>query len=86
MDENRYREIVDQFGFTLKGMSLFLGVDATTSRRWARRKAIPRSVAMLLELIVELKIDPAHALKAAGLTPKEIKFIMTGIHDGRTET
>ena len=59
MSPKQYRAAIEKLGLSQVKAGGFLGVGARTSRRWALgESAVPNSVAMLLRLMIERKIDP----------------------------
>ena len=83
MTEKRYLEIVEQLGWSKRGVALFFGIDEKTQRRWRENNSIARPVAMVLELIVTKKLEPEDVLRLTGMKQTEINTIVSRLYDGR---
>jgi len=58
MDKNEYREALAKLDLTQAAAGEMFGVGARTSRRWALGEAkVPPTVAMLLELMTEERLE-----------------------------
>jgi transcriptional regulator with XRE-family HTH domain len=67
MTTDRFREILELVGMTQVGAARFFDVDERTARRWAAGEIeIPRSIAMLLELMAARKVKAAYLLALIG--------------------
>jgi hypothetical protein len=59
MSPERYAQVIAKLGLSQVKAAEFLGFDPRTSRRWISGElAVPKTVAMLLELMVKLKVTP----------------------------
>lgn len=59
MTPNQYRAALEKLGLSQRGAAIFLGVDERTSRRWiAGDASIPKSVELILRLMVKLNLKP----------------------------
>ena len=59
MTPERYAQVIEKLGLSQVKTAEFLGYDPRTSRRWISGDlAIPKVVAMLLELMVRAKVKP----------------------------
>lgn len=59
MSPERYAQVIAKLGLSQTKAAEFLGFDPRTSRRWISGElAVPKTVAMLLELMVKLKVTP----------------------------
>jgi len=68
----RFLVLLEKLGFTQRGAGRFLGVtDRTIRSMIAGDASISPSTAMLLELLLERKIAPEHALKLIGVDLEE---------------
>jgi hypothetical protein len=66
MTPDRYAEVIEKLGLTQVAAAEFLGYDPRTSRRWVSGDlAVPKVVAMLLELMVKTKSVPDKVEKRA---------------------
>jgi hypothetical protein len=64
MGPERYAEVIAKLGLSQVAAAEFLGYDPRTSRRWISGELpVPKVVAMLLELMVKTKFDPARVVK-----------------------
>jgi hypothetical protein len=64
MTRKRYAEVIAKLGLSQVEAAEFLGYDPRTSRRWISGElAVPKAVAMLLELMVKTKSDPVRVEK-----------------------
>ena len=60
MTPKRYAKVIATLDLSQVKAAEFLGYDPRTSRRWISGElAVPKVVAMLLELMVKTKSDPA---------------------------
>ena len=61
MTGEEYRAAIKRLGLSQVQAAKFLGVDATTSRRWiADKHGIPEAVAMLLRVMIRHKLTRGH--------------------------
>ena len=59
MTPERYAHAIEKLGLSQVKAAEFLGYDPRTSRRWISGDlAIPKVVAMLLELMIKTKTEP----------------------------
>jgi hypothetical protein len=59
MSPERYAQVIAKLGLSQVKAAEFLGFDPRTSRRWISGElVVPKTVAMLLELMVKLKVTP----------------------------
>jgi hypothetical protein len=59
MSPERYAQVIAKLDLSQVKAAEFLGFDPRTSRRWISGElAVPKTVAMLLELMVKLKVRP----------------------------
>lgn len=59
MTKDEYRDAIGRLGLTQVGAARFLGVNEKTSRRWASGESdIPRTVAVVLWLMLRFKVKP----------------------------
>lgn len=58
-----YLKAIGRLDLSMVEAARFLGVDDTTSRRWgADRQPVPRSVAILLRLMIRYRLAPDHVM------------------------
>jgi len=71
MKGEEYQRIVERLDLTKGGAAEFLDVDYTTSKRWMYNKhPIPRSVALLLRVMIFHKLAVADVLALLKRKPK----------------
>jgi hypothetical protein len=61
MNGAEYEKAIARLDLTKVEAARFLGVDDTTSRRWIGDKSpVPRSVVILLRLMIRYRLSPDH--------------------------
>jgi hypothetical protein len=60
MTGDEYEKAIARLDLSPVEAARFLGVDDTTSRRWVKGSPIPRSVAILLRLMIRYRLAPDH--------------------------
>jgi hypothetical protein len=72
MTPERYAQLIEKLGLSQVKAAEFLGYDPRTSRRWISGDlAVPKVVAMLLELMIKTNVEPEKVEKVEKLGPRK---------------
>lgn len=83
MTAARFLQLLGLLEWTVTGASQFFGVTDRTGRRWIMEDRVPLPIAMVLELMIELKLSPEKVLATAGVRQGLADLILSNLHDNR---